>query len=295
MRRPRSIVSAKILDDAISNPEAVPDAQLLTSLLELVRCPRRASLAESLLKRYGDFAELLNAPAAQLQAEFSLSDTAILLLKGLRAATARYCRSGVSSKPILQNWSALLSYLKAAMAHLQTEEFRVVFLGPGNRLITDEVMWTGTINHVTVHSREVVRRALELNAVFLIAAHNHPSGEPLPSQDDAAITRELEQMTDAVSIPLIDHFIIGRHTYTSLRNCNLLTNKNGMHERPPTGMACLPYPPETEPATSALANSEPKSGSNRIDQPIVGMGRWEARLTSAVADPASRTGGLEKT
>lgn len=104
------------------------------------------------------------------------------------------------------------------MSHLETEQFRVLFLDRKNVLITDEEQAKGTVDHVPVYPREVVKRALELNASALILVHNHPSGDPTPSEADIAMTRQIEAAAQALSITIHDHLIIGRSAEFSFRS-----------------------------------------------------------------------------
>jgi DNA repair protein RadC len=87
-------------------------------------------------------------------------------------------RAEVMERPVLSNWDRLLTYLNAALARERVEQFRVLFLDTRNRLLADEAQSRGTVNHTPVYPREVVKRALELNATALILVHNHPSGDP---------------------------------------------------------------------------------------------------------------------
>ena len=98
----------------------------------------------------------------------------------------------------------------------------MLFLDNRNRLIADEAQARGTVNQTPVYPREVVKRALELHATALILVHNHPSGDPTPSQEDVAMTREVRQAASALSIVLHDHVIIGNGRWVSFRSEGLL-------------------------------------------------------------------------
>lgn len=122
----------------------------------------------------------------------------------------------------LSSWSALLDYCTAAMARSQTEEFRVLFLDRKNMLVADEVLNRGTVDHAPVYPREIVKRALELNASALILVHNHPSGDPAPSKADIAMTREVAAAAKALGIAIHDHLVIGRCGHASFKSLGLL-------------------------------------------------------------------------
>ena len=108
------------------------------------------------------------------------------------------------------------------MARERTEQFRVLFLDTKNRLIADEAQARGTVNHTPVYPREVVKRALELHATALILVHNHPSGDPTPSQADIEMTRQIASVAKPLGIALHDHIIVGRDGHASLKGLKLI-------------------------------------------------------------------------
>jgi DNA repair protein RadC len=108
------------------------------------------------------------------------------------------------------------------MAEEKTEQFRLLFLDNKNALIADEVQQHGTVNHTPVYPREVVKRALELGATAIIMVHNHPSGDPTPSADDIAMTREVAEAASKLGIALHDHIVIGRKGHVSLKSRGLI-------------------------------------------------------------------------
>ena len=116
------------------------------------------------------------------------------------AAVTRVLRGEIKHRPMLSTWSAVLDYLRAAMAFEATEQFRLLFLDKRNFLLADEIHQTGTIDHTPVYPREVARRALEVGATAIIAVHNHPSGDPTPSQSDLAMTKVLAEALQPLGI-----------------------------------------------------------------------------------------------
>jgi DNA repair protein RadC len=108
------------------------------------------------------------------------------------------------------------------MAHGHVEQFRVLYLDRKNVLIADEEQARGTVDHVPVYPREIVRRALEVNASALILVHNHPSGDPTPSEPDIVMTRRIVQAAETMSIVVHDHLIIGKDRELSFRAQGLL-------------------------------------------------------------------------
>jgi DNA repair protein RadC len=121
-------------------------------------------------------------------------------LKLLHEAGLRAAREQVVRRPVISSWASLLAYVKTAMAHEAREQFRVLFLDKKNQLIADEVQQVGTVDHKPVYSREIVRRALELSSTAIVLLHNHPSGDPTPSQADITMTREIIAVAKAMGI-----------------------------------------------------------------------------------------------
>ena len=206
-----------------AGPDSVADHELLEMVLFLA-LPRRDTkpIARALLSRFGSFAGSIAAPATDLRGIDGLGDAGVAALKTVQAAALRLVRAEVRDRPVLTHWSALLDYLAAMMARDRVEQFRVLFLDNKNRLIADEAQSRGTVNHTPVYPREVVKRALDLHASALILAHNHPSGDPAPSDDDIAMTREIKAAASALGLVLHDHVIVGNGKTLSFRAQGLL-------------------------------------------------------------------------
>lgn len=122
----------------------------------------------------------------------------------------------INRNPVLTSWAALIDYC-ALSVRGEVERFHVLYLDRKNRLISDERLGVGTVDHVPVYPREVVRRALDLNASALILVHNHPSGDPEPSEADIAMTKEVQKACEVLGLALHDHIIVGAGREISLR------------------------------------------------------------------------------
>lgn len=203
--------------------DALPDYELLELLL-FRAIPRRdvKPLARALLDAFGDFNGTVSAPEARLREVTGVGESVITELKLVEAAAHRLARARVLQRPVVSSWDALLSYCQTAMAHAETEQFRILFLNRKNVLIADEAQARGTVDHVPVYPREVVKRALDLNASALILVHNHPSGDPTPSAADIDMTEQIRRAADALGITLHDHLVIGRSRELSFRAEGLL-------------------------------------------------------------------------
>lgn len=196
-------------------------------LLELVlfrAIPRRDTkpLAKRLIARFGGFTGVISAEPNRLREIDGVGESVIIELKLIEAAAQSLSRGRSLSQPMLSDWESVLDHCRATMAHGAVEEFRVLFLDKKNRLIADEAQGRGTVDEVAVYPREVVKRALELNASALILAHNHPSGDPTPSKADIEITGRLVAAAGAVGLVVHDHVIVGAREATSLRGRGLM-------------------------------------------------------------------------
>ena len=205
-----------------SGAEALADYELLELLLfySIDRIDTKP-LAKALLERFGTLGDVFAAEPAQLR-EFEIDQRTLVHFRAMREAGRRLAERKVKDMPVLTNWQQLIDYCHAALAHEKTEQFRILFLDRKNVLIADEVQQRGTIDHTPVYPREVVKRALALNAAALILVHNHPSGDPKPSRDDIEMTREIKVAAGALGISIHDHLVIGRKGHASFRSLGLL-------------------------------------------------------------------------
>lgn len=206
-----------------AGPEALLDHEMLEMLLFLA-LPRRDTkpIAKALIARFGSFANAIAAPLPELSQVKGLGDSGAAALKLVQGAALRLMRAELTDKPLLSSWERLIGYLTAALSRESVEQLRVLFLDSRNRLIADEAQARGTVNHTPVYPREVVRRALELQATAIILVHNHPSGDPRPSRADIEMTAEIKAAATLLGIVLHDHLIIGNGRHLSFRREGLL-------------------------------------------------------------------------
>jgi DNA repair protein RadC len=203
--------------------EALPDYELLE--LHLFRSIPRGDvkpLAKALIARFGGLGAVLAASPEALKTVPGVGDAVALDLKLAHEAALRLARETVTKRTVISSWSALLDYVRAGLAHEPREQFRVLFLDRRNSLIADEVMGHGTVDHAPVYPREVVRRALELSASAIILVHNHPSGDPTPSQADIDMTRQVVEAGRTLRIVIHDHLVVGRDGVASFKALGLL-------------------------------------------------------------------------
>lgn len=196
-------------------------------LLELIlfqAIPRKDTkpLAKDLIKKFGSFGNVLGASIDDLCAVKGVSYNCAVGLKAIQAGAQMMLQQHVMNRDIISSWNALVDYCRSVMGTLKIEQFRVLFLDKKNRLIADEVQQEGTIDHTPVYPREVIKRALALNATAIILVHNHPSGDPKPSKADIEVTNDIIAAGKAIGIIVHDHVIVARNETASFRNMGLI-------------------------------------------------------------------------
>jgi len=206
-----------------AGPDALSDYELLEMVLFAAQ-PRRdmKPIAKQLLKTFGSFAEVIHAPEPRLREVKGVGDASIDQIKLIAAASQRIAKGELQQRKALSSWQDVIDYCRTSMAFADKEQFRLLFLDKRNHLIADEVQQTGTVDHTPVYPREVIKRALELSATAIILVHNHPSGDPSPSQADIQMTRAIVDIAKPLGIAVHDHIIVGRNGHASLKGMKLM-------------------------------------------------------------------------
>jgi DNA repair protein RadC len=201
-----------------AGPDALADHEMLEMVLFLA-LPRRDTkpISRLLLDRFGSFAATISAEPAELLAVDGVGEAGAAALKLIKGASLRLLRDAVREQPVMADWGCLIDYLIGVLSHERVEQARVLFLDAKNRLLADEIQGRGTINQTMVYPREIVRRALELNATAIILVHNHPSGDPTASREDMDMTRQVRRAAEALGIALHDHIIVAGTRWVSFQ------------------------------------------------------------------------------
>ncbi|SDC13840.1 DNA repair protein RadC [Sphingomonas sp. YR710] len=215
----RARLRRRLIDNG---PDALLDHELVEYLLALA-IPRRDTkpMARKLLADFGGLGALLSADSDTLL-RIGASESVVAALKIAEASALRLLRTRIADRPILSDWQALRDYLHADMAHRAIERVRVLHLNTRNALIRDDLISEGSIDQAAVHVREVIRRAIDLGSAAIILVHNHPSGDPQPSRQDIALTREIIAAGKPLGIAVHDHIVVGTSGQVSLRALGLL-------------------------------------------------------------------------
>lgn len=214
-RSPRTSGSESEARLVAAGPLALNDAEALQVGARLT-----PAAAAAVLDEFGSLPEALAADRAALARRLPPAQAARVAL--LRDLARRQLEAPLRARPVLTGWAQVADYLRVVLRGLPREQFRVLFLDARNRLIRDEVMNEGSVDHVPVYPREILRRALELNASALVLAHNHPAGHATPSDADRAATRQIADAGRPLRIAVHDHFLVAGDEVVSFRGMGLL-------------------------------------------------------------------------
>ena len=198
------------------------DRERLTALLLAVLPSQDAEVAAAIVAEYGSLGRVLASSAESLRRVTGAMSPVPGLIVAVRELMLHVLSREIEERPLLSTSGALQDYLRVAMAHAPAEQFRILYLDASNHLLRDEVATVGTFDGVTVYPREIIRRALELDAASLILAHNHPGGNAKPSATDIATTRRVASACREVEIRLLDHVVVARSGWSSMYALGLL-------------------------------------------------------------------------
>jgi DNA repair protein RadC len=203
--------------------DALGDYELLEMVLfRVISRGDVKPLAKALIKTFGSFAEAIHASETRLREIAGVGEATITEFKLIAAAAERIAKGALQQRTLLSSWHDVIGYCRTSMAFAEKEQFRLLFLDKRNQLISDELQQSGTVDHTPVYPREVIKRALELSATALILVHNHPSGDPTPSQADVQMTRAIIDIATPLGISVHDHIIVGKSGHASLKGMRLI-------------------------------------------------------------------------
>lgn len=204
-------------------PEEMTDHELLRAILRYALPDEEAHrISEEIYNQYGSLGRIAATPSHLLTRDHGLPDSAVFLVKSFSELFKRLLNEEIRERPSITSWSELTNYIAASMRHDCTEQLRILFLDRKNKLIRDEITSRGTVDHTPLYPREIVKRALELDASALIIIHNHPSGDPTPSKPDVDMTGQIINALRTVNITVHDHIIVGANRHTSFRSEGLM-------------------------------------------------------------------------
>ncbi len=209
--RPRERLSAY-------GAQSLSDAELLAILLRSGAAATTAiDLANQLLTCFGGLRGLVDTTLEELQAVKGVGLAKAAQVKAALELGRRIASRPAERRPVVRTPEEAAGLVMEEMRHLDREHFWTLLLNTKNRVLAVEKVSIGTLNSSSVHPRELFKNAIRKSAAALILAHNHPSGDPMPSQQDLELTRRLAAAGELIGIKVLDHIIIGDNRFTSLR------------------------------------------------------------------------------
>jgi len=203
----------KMLRDGVTS---LTDEELLALFLRTgTRGKDVFTLAKDLLQHFGSLYGLLTAELEAFTQVEGIGIATFAQLRGIAELARRYYCSGVQEVNPLENPDIAREFVHSQLAEEEREIFMVIFLDNQNRVLKHSRLFSGTLSHVEVHPREIVREAIKVNAAGVILAHNHPSGRAEPSKADRDVTERIVKCCQFMDIRVIDHLVIGRGEYVS--------------------------------------------------------------------------------
>lgn len=179
-------------------------------------------LAKDLLDKFKTIDKILDAPKSELMKVGGIGEKSSEAIKIINAIVIASTKSKVTKRLHLNCFDDVISYCKVNMKNLIAEELRVIFLNAINEIITDEVMQKGDVDSIGIYPRMIAKRCLELGAKGIIIIHNHPSGDPTPSQEDVLATNLVCEALNVFDIKVQDHIIIGGDRFISFKTLGIL-------------------------------------------------------------------------
>ncbi len=195
--------------------QLLTDAELIAIFFQTgIRGKTALDLARDLLQQYGGLKKLMSAPKHLLLQQPGIGIAKYAALKAAIELGRRSTHLSIAPGQSLGNSQLTRAFMQERLQHHTKEVFACAFLDTHFHLISFEALFVGTVNQANVYPREMVKRTLELNAAKVILAHNHPSGDPNPSQADKEVTQTLVQALALIEVEVVDHLVVGREVYS---------------------------------------------------------------------------------
>ncbi|MAP95148.1 MAG: hypothetical protein CMK07_09380 [Ponticaulis sp.] len=179
-------------------------------------------LAKRLIDAFGGLSAVFAANEKTLYTVDGVGPALAVYLKTVHELHLRVAKEQVARSEVLSSWSKVQEYVRVRLQHDVTESFRVLFLDRKNCLISDEELGRGTVDHAPVYPREIAKRVIDLSASSIILVHNHPSGDPTPSQADISMTRDVMDSLEPFDVRVHDHLVVGKQGVFSMKASGLI-------------------------------------------------------------------------
>jgi len=200
----------------------------IVELLLTLGTPRKdcKQQAKEAIRKFKTLREVLEAPMEELREIKGIGLHSVFGIKLVQEVAREFLKEKILEKPICKSSKEIFDYLYHSMRDLKKEVFKVIFLDGKNQITDIEDLFEGTLNISSIYPREVIKSAIKNNSVSLIFAHNHPSGNPEPSQSDKDVTEDLVFTGNLMQIKVLDHIIIGDNKYFSFADDGLIEEYN---------------------------------------------------------------------
>ena len=200
----------------------------IVELLLTLGTPRKdcKQQAKEAIRKFETFRGVLEAPMEDLQEIKGIGSHNIFGIKLVQEVARKFLKEKIFEKPVYKSSKEIFDYLYHSMRDLKKEVFKVIFVDGKNQIIEIEDLFEGTLNTSSIYPREVIKSTIKNNAVGLIFIHNHPSGNPEPSESDKDITEDLVFTGNLMQIKILDHIIIGDNKYFSFADAGLIEEYN---------------------------------------------------------------------
>jgi len=200
----------------------------IVELLLTLGTPRKdcKQQAKKAIRKFKTLRGVLEAPMEELQEIKGIGPHNVFGIKLVQEVAREFLKERILQKPICKSSKEIFDYLYHSMRDLKKEVFKVIFLDGRNQIIDIEDLFEGTLNASSIYPREIIKSAIKNNAISLIFVHNHPSGNPEPSQSDKNITEDLVFVGNLMQIRILDHIIIGDNKYFSFADEGLIEEYN---------------------------------------------------------------------
>lgn len=213
------------------------DYEIIELLLTL-GTPRRdcKQQAKESLEKFKTFRGVMESPAEELQKIKGIGPHNIFGIKLVQEVSRRYLKDRIMHRPACHSSREVFDFLYHSLRDSRTEKFKTIFLDAKNKIMEEETIFEGTVDSSAVYPREILKQALRHDASSLIFVHNHPSGDPDPSESDRMITKELVFSASVMQLKVLDHIIIGNNQYFSFADAGLIEQYECLYRETKKGL-----------------------------------------------------------
>ncbi len=213
----------RVKEKLFKAPKSFQKYEILEALL-FYSIPRKdvKPIAKELLNKFGSLHGILKADAKALTKINNITLHSAALFKIASLLVECSFEEKIMDKPVLNNWLDAMKYCHFELAQNPTEIFKIIYLNTKNEIMAEENVKEGGIDSIAISTREIAKKILDKNAKSVVFIHNHPSGDLTPSQEDISFTQEMNTILQKLDIKILDHIIVSKSGYFSLKKLRVL-------------------------------------------------------------------------